>query len=135
MAKKRYDHLSEEDFLIQIRTRQSRIPNCECLQNSVIKKGAMLYKVASVLQFRNSETGGITHRELHLNDYPFRRGTGVKWEVKDRLRHWACKDDEIERLKGFLHAIDESIAPRDYTVIEGRTTTQAREYLKLLEGV
>lgn len=131
----RYEHPSDEEFLVEISTRQSRIQNCECLQNAIITRGAKTYKVASVLQFRNPTTGQITHREVHLNDYPFRRATGIQWEVKDRLKHWACKDDEIERLKAFLHAIDDTIAPKQYTVIEGRPNPRVSELLALVEDV
>jgi hypothetical protein len=135
MTKQRHEHLSEDDFLIQIRTRQSGIANCECLQNAVITKGQRTYKVASVLQFKNPATGHISHRELHLNDYPFRRTTGVQWDVKDRLKHWSCKDDEIERLKAFLHGIDAALSPKEYTVIEGRAGSQAKELLRLVEDL
>ena len=133
MAKRRHERPSEDEFLVEIRTRQSKIPNCECLQNCVITKGKLLYKLASVLQFKNPKSGLITHRELHLNDYPFRLATGVQWDVKDRRRHWSCKDDEIERLKAFLHGIDEATVPRQYTVIEGRPHPQAAELLRLIQ--
>jgi hypothetical protein len=135
MANLRHERPSEEDFLVQIKTRQSKIRNCECQQNTVITKGQKTYKVASVLQFRNPDTLQITHRELHLNDYRFRRGTGIHWEVKDRLRHWSCKDDEIERLKAFLHGIDDALAPKEYTVVEGRPNARAQEFLRFLENV
>lgn len=134
MAKIRHSHPSEEDFL-QIKTCQSKIPNCECQQNTLITKGDRVFKVASVLQFRNPTSGQITHRDLHLNDYPFSRGKGVQWDVKDRLRHWTCRDDEIERLKAFLHAIDDAVAPKEYTVVEGRPNARAQDLLRLLENM
>lgn len=135
MANQRHEHPTEEDFLLKIRTKQSSILNCECTQNAIITKGQKTYKVASVLQFRNPDSGEITHREVHFNDYPFRVGTGIQWDVKDRLRHWACKDDEIERLKAFLHTIDEAVAPKQYTVIEGRPNPKASDLLTLLGNV
>jgi Domain of unknown function (DUF4263) len=135
MSKVHHERPSEEEFLVQIKTHQSGIANCECQQNSVITKGQKTYKVASVLQFRNPATNQITHRELHLNDYRFRRGTGIQWEVKDRLRHWTCKDDEIERLKAFLHGIDEALEPKEYTVVEGRANARTQEFLRFLENV
>lgn len=135
MAKQRHERPNEDDFLVEIQTRQSQIPNCECIQNAIITKGKQTYKVASVLQFRNPDSGQISHREVHFNDYPFRRGTGIQWEIKDRLRHWACKDDEIERLKAFLHAIDDAVVPNQYTVIEGRPSPWASELLTLLEDL
>jgi hypothetical protein len=135
MTKQRYEHPTEEEFLVQIRTRQSGIPNCECQQNTIITRGQKTYKVASVLQFKNPTSGEITHRELHLNDYPFRRTTGIQWDVKDRLKHWTCKDDEIERLKAFLHGIDDALTPKQYTVIEGRTDSRANELLRLIEDL
>jgi hypothetical protein len=135
MAKKRHEHLTEDEFLLEIRTRQSRIPNCECIQNTILTKGQRTYKVASVLQFRNPASGQITHRELHLNDYPFRRSTGIRWDVKDRLRHWSCTDDEIEKVVAFLQSIDAAIAPKQYTVVEGRPSASGTEILRLLENL
>lgn len=135
MPNPRYEHPPADDILVEIRTRQSQIPNCECTQNAIITQGQRTYKVASVLQFRNPDSGQITHREVHFNDFPFRRGTGIQWEVRDRLRHWACKDDEIERVKAFLHSIDETVAPNHYTVIEGRPHPRASELLTLLQDV
>lgn len=132
MAKQRHEHPSEEDFLLEIRTRASTIDNCECTQNAIITKGEKTYKVASVLQFRNPESGQITHKHVHFNDYPFRRETGIQYDVKDRLKHWACKDDEIERVKAFLHSIDDTTAPNQYTVIEGHAKPDFTEILNLL---
>ena len=134
MAAKRFEHPTEEAFLLEIRTKQSSIPNCECLQNAIIRRGQKTYKVASVLQFRNAESGEISHREVHFNDYPFRVGTGIQWDVKDRLRHWSCKDDEIERVKAFLQTIDDTVAPKQYTVIEGRPNLRASDLLTLLQN-
>ena len=134
MAAKRFEHPTEEAFLLEIRTKQSSIPNCECLQNAIIRRGQKTYKVASVLQFRNAESGEISHREVHFNDYPFRVGTGIQWDVKDRLRHWSCKDDEIERVKAFLQTIDDTVAPKQYTVIEGRPNYRASDLLTLLQN-
>ena len=134
MAAKRFEHPTEDAFLLEIRTKQSSIPNCECLQNAIIRRGQKTYKVASVLQFRNAESGEISHREVHFNDYPFRVGTGIQWDVKDRLHHWSCKDDEIERVKVFLHTIDDTVAPKQYTVIEGRPNLRASDLLTLLQS-
>ncbi len=105
MARKttvRQDRPSEDDFFLSIKARQTNIPNCAIAQNCVITRGERTYKVASVLQFRNPDTGEISHHELHVNDYPFRVATGIKWDVRDRLAHWGCKDEEIERLRAFL---------------------------------
>lgn len=133
MAKQRFEHPSEDEFQLEITTRASKIENCECSQSAIITKGQKTYKVASVLQFRNPESGKITHKEVHFNDYAFRVGTGVQWEVRDRLKHWSCKDDEIERVIAFLTAIDQTTAPREYTVLEGRPDPEATELLALLK--
>jgi len=135
MAKKmttRHERPSEEEFLLSIKARQTSIPNCDVSQNCVIKPGPQTYKVASVLQFQNSETKQITHRELHLNDYPFRVGTGIQWDVTDRLRHWTCKDEEIEKLRAFLKTFKDVAAPGDYTVIQGKPTPTQKEILEIL---
>ncbi|WLD14660.1 Shedu anti-phage system protein SduA domain-containing protein [Planctellipticum variicoloris] len=132
MAKQRFEHSSDDEFQLEIKTRASKIENCECSQSAIITKGQKTYKVASVLQFRNPESGEITHKEVHFNDYAFRRGTGIQWEVKDRLKHWSCKDDEIDRVIAFLTAIDGTTSPSQYTVIEGRPDPKASELLNLL---
>ena len=134
MAKQRFEHPNEEEFQVEIRTRASKIENCECSQNAIITKGQKTYKVASVLQFRNPDSGEISHKEVHFNDYPFRVGTGVQWDVKDRLKHWTCKDDEIDRVIAFLTAIDGTTAPSHYTVVEGRPDPKASELLEMLAG-
>ncbi|MBA3314912.1 MAG: hypothetical protein H0T47_16695, partial [Planctomycetaceae bacterium] len=132
MTKQRFDRPSEDEFELEIKTRASKIENCECSQSAIITKGPKTYKVASVLQFRNTRSGEISHKEVHFNDYPFRRGTGIQWEVKDRLKHWSCKDDEIDRVIAFLTAIDGTTSPSHYTVIDGRSDPKASELLGLL---
>ncbi|MEW4531189.1 Shedu anti-phage system protein SduA domain-containing protein [Maioricimonas sp. JC845] len=132
MAKKRFEHPSDEDFLLEIKTRASKLTNCACSQSAIIKSGQRTYKVASVLQFRNPVSGQISHKVAHFSDYPFRRDTGIQWDVKDRLSHWSCKDDEIDRVIAFLSAIDETSTPKDYTVVEGRPGPNASELFSLL---
>ncbi len=132
MAKKRFEHPSEDEFLLEIKTRTSKIINCDCSQSAVIHKGRNTYKVVSVLQFKNPKSGEITHKEVHFNDYPFYVETGVQWDVKDRLKHWKCKDEEIDRVIAFLSAIDGTTAPSHYTVVEGRPDPKASELLELL---
>lgn len=94
--------------------------------------GPQTYKVASILQFTNPKTGDVTHCELHVNDYKFRVGTGIQWDVKDRLKHWGCKDDEIEKLRAFLETFRGAGTPGEYTVIKGKPTPSFQELLKLL---
>jgi Shedu protein SduA, C-terminal len=132
VSKKRHERPSEEEFLLSIRARQSTIPNCSVTQNCVLKNGPKTYKVASILPFKNPISGQVSHCELHLNDYPFRVGTGIQWEVKDRLKHWGCKDDEIEKLRAFLHTFKDANAPGDHSVIEGKPSPSLQELLKLL---
>ena len=132
MAKKRFQRPSEDDFLISIKSRQSAIPNCSSTQNCVIHKGSQTYKVASVLQFTNPQSGEVSHQELHLNDYPFRVGTGIQWDVKDRLRHWKCKDSEIEKLRAFLLTFTHAHKPGDYTVVEGKPAPTIKELMDIL---
>lgn len=134
-AKVRHERPSEEEFLLSIKARQTGIPNCAMAQNCIIKRGKQTYKVASVLQFENPDTGDISHHELHLNDYPFRVGTGIKWAVKDRLKHWGCKDEEIEKLFAFLGTFKDVGKPGDYTVIEGKPTPTLEEVLKILSNL
>lgn len=132
MSKRKYPNPSEDEFLLLIQSRQANIPNCHVAQNCVIKKGKQTYKVASILQFKNPTTGAISHHELHVNDYPFRVGTGIHWDIKDRLKHWGCKDEEIERLRAFLETFKAAGSPGEYTVIEGRHTPSNEELLKLV---
>jgi hypothetical protein len=102
MARKRQSPPHEGDFARFARARVAEIPNCEIVDTAVLAPGPSTYKVAMLLQFRNLQTGRPTHRELHLNDFPFRVYGGVKWAVKDRLAHWACSDEELQRLEVFL---------------------------------
>lgn len=128
----RYERPSEEEFLVSIKARQTTIPNCVMAQNCLITRGERTYKIASMLQFTSPDTGDISHCELHVNDYPFRVGSGIKWDVKDRLKHWGCKDEEIEKLRAFLCAFRDVGRPGDYTVIEGRPTPTLEELLRIL---
>ena len=133
--KNRHERPSEEDFLLSIQARQTGIPNCAMAQNCVIKRGKRTYKVASVMQFENPDTKDISHIELHLNDYPFRVGTGIQWDVKDRLKHWGCKDEEIERLLAFLGTFKDIGKPGNYTVVEGKPTPTMDELLEILSDL
>ncbi len=130
MPKKRYSPPDQAEILQEINVRATKIPNCEVIQSAVLKPGPKTYKVASVLQFRNPATSEVTHQELHLNDYPFRVHSGIKWEVRDRLKHWGCKDDEIEQLRIFLSTFEKATTPGEYTVIEGAPTPPFQELLK-----
>lgn len=132
MSKQRHERPTEEEFLLSIKARQSSIPNCSLTQNCVLKDGPQTYKVASILRFMNLTSGEVTHYELHLNDYPFRVATGIQWDVKDRLKHWGCKDDEIERLRAFLDTYRDADAPGEYSVIEGKPSPSIQELLKLV---
>jgi len=93
---------SEAEVLRELRARIALIPDCELVHSAVFAAGPKTYKVAALLEYRNPETGEVDHRELHLNDYRFTAAAGVRWEVKDRLGHWGCRDDEIDRLCCFL---------------------------------
>jgi len=132
MSNQRHERPTEEEFLLSIKARQSRIPNCSLTQNCVIKDGPQTYKVASILQFTNPTSGEVTHYELHVNDYPFRVATGIQWDVKDRLKHWGCKDDEIENLRAFLDTYKDADAPGEYSVIEGKPSPSIQELMKLI---
>jgi len=104
MSKKRQRPPGEAEFAGQLRTRLSEIPDCEVLQSVVLTPGPGAYKVATLLEFKDPASGKPTHVELHLNDYPFRVYSGIRWAVKDRLGHWACSAEEMERLRAFLAA-------------------------------
>ena len=130
MPKTVYSPPHETEIVQEIKARAAKIPNCEIVQSAVLKPGPQTFKVASVLQFRNPTTCEVTHRELHLNDYPFRVHGGIKWEIKDRLKHWGCKDSEIEQLRIFLSTFDKAAKPGDYTVIEGKPTPSLEELLR-----
>ena len=52
--------------------------------------------------------------------------------MKDRLKHWGCKDEEIEKLRAFLETFKDADAPGEYSVIEGRPSPSLQELLKLL---
>lgn len=132
MGKRKHTRPSEEEFLVSIKSRQSSILNCSLTQNCVIKNGPQTYKVASILQFTNPTSGEVSHCELHVNDYKFRVGTGIQWDVKDRLKHWGCKDDEIEKLRAFLDTYKDANAPGEYTVMEGKPSPSVQELFDLL---
>lgn len=135
MSKKKHERPNEDEFLLSIKAQQSSIPNCSVTQNCVIKNGPQTYKVESILHFTNPTTGDVSHYELHVNDYPFRVGTGIQWDVKERLKHWGCKDDEIEKLRAFLETYKDADAPGEYTVIEGKPSPSFQELLRLLGEV
>jgi len=118
MANAKHKRPTKQGFLLSVKARQTGIPNCNVAQNCVLKSGPRTYRVASVLQFTNSTTGQITHTQLEVNDFPFRVDTGIQWELKDRLKHWSCKDDEIVALLAFLSNIEAIEAPGDYAVID-----------------
>ncbi|MBI3677455.1 MAG: hypothetical protein HY243_12660, partial [Proteobacteria bacterium] len=130
MNKKRHLPPSESEIIQEIKARAAAIPNCEIIQSTVIKRGPQTFKVATVLQFKNPQTNEISHRELHLNDYPFRVRSGVKWEKKDRRAHWTCKDDEVASLRIFLETFDQASTPGEYSVIAGKPSPTLEELLK-----
>ncbi len=133
MAKARHTPPCDAEIIQEIKARATtNLPNCEIIQTVVIKRGPKTYKTASVLQFKNPETGKISHRQLVFNDYPFRVGAGFGWGVEDRLAHWRCENDEIEQVAAFLASYDQARKPGDYTVIEGRPTPTLEELLKAI---
>jgi hypothetical protein len=132
MSEKQHTQPSDTEIIQEIRTRSVKLANCIGSHSTIIKRGPKTYKVASVLQFTNPDTGEKGHRQLTLNDYPFRVGTGIQWDKKDRLAHWRCQDDEIQQLLVFLSTYDQAEAPGTYTVIEGRPTPTLQELLKAI---
>ena len=131
MSKRTHTPPDDSQIIQEITARTVKLPNCIGSQSTIIKRGPRTYKVASVLQFENPENGN-TKRQLNLNGYPFRVGTGIQYDVDDRLAHWRCQDDEIQKLLVFLSTYDQAKTPGAYSVIEGRPSTTLEELLKAI---
>ncbi|MCB7128810.1 MAG: DUF4263 domain-containing protein [Candidatus Brocadiales bacterium] len=121
MGKKRYHPPNEEEFVQLIKAHSPANPNIDIIQRVVLKCGPQTYKVASIMQIKDPETGEVRHKELRVNSFPFRVGTGVDFSEKKRLARWTCEDGEIEQLRIFLEHYDKASTPGEHTVIKGRS--------------
>jgi hypothetical protein len=120
MSKKRFHPPDEDEFVQLIKANSPSHPNIQIVQRVVIKCGPQTYKTASILQIKDSETGEVRHKQLQVNSFPFRVGSGIDFSVKERLNRWSCEDGEIEQLCIFLENYDNASTPGEHTVIKGR---------------
>lgn len=135
MSKKRHHPPGEAEFAGQLRSRLAEIPNCEVVQSVVLTPGPAAYKVAALLEFKDPASGKPTRVELHLNDYPFRVYSGVRWAVKDRLGHWECNGEELERLRAFLAAEPLALSPSGGEAAEPRPGASSQGLAALVAGL
>ncbi len=120
MGKKRFYPPNVEEFVQLIEANVPKNPNIEIIQRVVLKAGPKTYKTATVLQIKDPSTGERRHKELHVNSFPFRVGSGVDFSLKKRLARWTCEDGEIDQLSIFLQNHDKAATAGEHTVIKGR---------------
>lgn len=132
MGKKRYQPPTEEEFVQLIKANSPSHPNIEIVQRVVLKHGPQTYKTASIMQIKDPETGEVRHKQLHVNSFPFRVGSGIDFSEKQRLARWACEDSEIEQLRIFLENYDKAATPGEHSVIKGRPVPGFEEVLEAI---
>lgn len=133
MGKKRHQSPSEEEFVQLIEAHSPAHPNIESIQRVVIKCGPQAYKTASIIQIKSPETGEVRHKQLHVNSFPFRVGTGIDFSEKNRLNRWTCEDGEIDQLRIFLENYDEAVTPGEHRVVKGRPVPGFEEVLEAIK--
>jgi hypothetical protein len=131
--KKRFRPPDEEEFVQLIKANSPSNPRIQIIQRVVIKSGPQTYKVASILQIQDPETGEIRHKQLHVNSFPFRVGSGVDFSEKNRLNRWTCEDGEIEQLRIFLENYDKASIPGEHAVIRGRPVPGLEDILAAIK--
>jgi hypothetical protein len=120
MKRQRHVPPSEDEFVQLIKANSPVHPCIQIVQRVVIKCGPQTYKTASILQIKDPVSGEVRHKQLHVNSFPFRVGSGIDFSEKQRLNRWSCEDGEIEQLCIFLQSFDKASTPGEHTVIKGR---------------
>lgn len=133
MSKKRFSPPDEQEFVQLIKTNTPSHPNIQTIQRVVIKCGPQTYKTASILQIKDPETDEVRHKQLHVNSFPFRVGSGIDFSERTRLNRWTCEDGEIEQLCIFLQTFDKASTPGEHTVIKGRPVPGFEEVLAAIK--
>jgi len=87
----------------------------------------------TLLQIKDPETGEVRHKQLHVNSFPFRVGSGIDFSENTRLNRWTCEDGEIEQLCIFLQNFDKASTPGEHTVIKGRPVPGFEEVLSAIK--
>lgn len=123
---------SEEEFLQTIDSIPVNIPNCHRAKKSVVKAGPRNYKLASVLEFRDTETGEVSKRTLTLNTFSFKVSGGIDFSGEKRIGHWSCDDNEIRRLRAFLEAVDDVEATGRHTVVRSDHALLFQDFISRL---
>lgn len=123
---------TEEEFLQTIESMPVSIPNCHRGKKSVVKAGPRHYKLASVLEFRDPESGEVTKRTLTLNTFGFRVSGGIDFSGDKRVGHWSCDDNEIRRLRAFLEAIDDIDGTGRHTVVRSDHAKLFQDFISRL---
>ena len=134
MSRKSHEPPDEDEFVQLIKANTPSNSNIQIVQRVVIKCGPQTYKTASVLQIKDPKTGEICHKQLHVNSFPFRVGSGVDFSEKQRLNRWTCEDGEIEQLRIFLENFDEASTPGEHTVVKGRPVPGFEDILEAIKG-
>ena len=134
MSRKSHEPPDEDEFAQLIKANTPSNSNIQIVQRVVIKCGPQTYKTASVLQIKDPKTGEICHKQLHVNSFPFRVGSGVDFSEKQRLNRWTCEDGEIEQLRIFLENFDEASTPGEHTVVKGRPVPGFEDILEAIKG-
>lgn len=132
MAKSRFQPPTEEEFVQLISANSPSHPHIQIIQRVVLKCGPQTYKTASILQIKDPDTGEIRHKQLHVNSFPFRVGSGFDFSEKQRLARWSCEDGEIEQLRIFLENYDKASTPGEHTVIKGRPVPGFEDVLEAI---
>jgi hypothetical protein len=118
---------TETEFLQIIDSREVNIPNCRRGKRSVIKAGPAHYKLASVLEFANANTGVISSRTLNLITFKVQKSGGFDFKAPEA--HWSCDTQGIKHLRDFLEAIDGIESTGTHTVIKGDHAAQFQDFI------
>jgi len=132
MAKQKKPPPTEEEFLQTIDSMPVNIPNCHRAKKSVVKAGPRAYKLASVLEFRDPDTGQVSKRTLTLNTFTFRVTGGIDFAGDKRVGHWSCDDNEIRRLRAFLEAVDDIEGTGRHTVVRSDHALLFQDFISRL---
>lgn len=123
---------TKDEFLQTIDSMPVNISNCRRAMKSVLKAGPRNYKLASILEFLDKESGAVTQRTLQLNTFPFRVSGGIDFSSTKRIGHWSCDDHEIRLLRAFLEAVDDVDGTGTHTVVRSDHATLFQDFVSRL---
>ncbi len=100
---------------LQLRLRSEYdAPGLMHTQQVVVKKGPQAYKTATLLTFGDKETGEIRKRELRVQTWRAKSGSGG-FEFDKTENAWHCADEEIDRVTTLL--LGEARSSGNYSLI------------------